>query len=739
MILPAFRTSGTRTSEWRSASGDLVATFHRIVGMGCTCCILGMGAHSAFADTAEAPEVGLEEIIVTAERRAERLQDVPIAVTALTESAIDQLGLTGMKDLSASVPGLDFTRQANGATVYLRGVGNPNGAIGQESSVAMYVDGVYMPSPAGALFSFNNIDRLEVLKGPQGTLFGRNATGGVIQVITKDPSQTTHLDAAVSYANYNTVEGTAYATTGVTSTLATDIAVYGQNRGDGWGRYTVLNKDAFTGSEWDIRNKWLWTPGENTEVRLALDAGETKTLEGLGWHALPGTYLLDGTTYSGRFYDTNDNVPTGSDDKYSGAAVTIHQNLGFARLVSITSLRGINSFYRVDQAATAEPILDPYVSGRSQTLTQEVQLLANPDNKLQWILGAFFFHDDSKYDPVKLVGSGTGGPSSISIFGDEKTNSYAGFGQASYEVLPATDLTLGLRYTEDKRSISGETITPEDGVIGSGAQSASFDKVTWRVALDHKFTPDVMGYISDNRGFKSGLYQVVSYSAPAVRPEVLDAQEVGMKTEFLDRRLRINVAGYHYNYRDLQITIVVPGSQETVNVPGAEVWGADLDFNAKPTNHLSLQGGLNYTHGRYTDFPQGPVYTALPPSAGGGAAATSENLAGNTMVHAPTLTGVIGATYRIETKSGNIDLNGSVTHNSGFFWYPDDNARQPRYDLLNAAIEWTSANGKWGVDVWGRNLSGEQYYSFVSENTFGYVGSPAAPRTFGITLKVNAF
>ena len=682
---------------------------------------------------------GLGDIVVTAQRRDQRLQDVPIALTAVTSDTLTGKGVSGTKDLMMAVPGLDFSRQASGATIFVRGVGSTNGAIGQEPSVALYVDGVYLPSPVGSLFSFNNVERVEVLKGPQGTLFGRNATGGVIQVITRDPSFTPEVQGSISYGNYNTVSGTLYATAPLTDNLTGDISFYGFNRASGWGHNLVDGTPTFKGNEWNVRSKWLWKPGTGTEVRLILDAGRTRSQEGLGWHIQPGTKGVDGSGYPG-FYNTNSDMNDRSIDKSYGASLNIKQDLGFADLVSISAYRRVKGGYSLDQDATPAPVAIDYVYSETRTLTQELQLVSKGSSKLHWIAGAFYFNDKPAFNPILLYGSQLaffGFPTAPDEFKEiirQTTKSYAAFGEATYEIFDRTNLTAGLRWTKDDRTVNGVVTAAPFGLISSGTFDASFSKLTWRLSLDHKFSDDVMGYVSYNRGFKSGLFNLAAYQDPPVKPEVLDAYEAGLKTELFDKRLRFNISGFYYDYQNMQVAIPVPGAQRTFNAAAAELYGIDVDFSARPIPALKIDGGVNWTHSSYTKFPGGPIVTPLP---GGGAATTSGDLAGNTLVHAPKFTANISADYTLDLGDSALDFVASYSYNSGFFWYPDNFQTQPKTNIVNASIGWTAPSKTWGIDVWGRNLLGEKYYSFVSELSSGYMGSPAEPRTYGATLRFS--
>jgi iron complex outermembrane receptor protein len=256
--------------------------------------------------------------------------------------------------------------------------------------------------------------------------------------------------------------------------------------------------------------------------------------------------------------------------------------------------------------------------------------------------------------------------------------------------------------------------------------------MTWRTALDHKFNDDIMAYVSYNRGFKSGLFNNVNPTQKAVYPEVLDAYEVGLKTELFDKKLRLNAAAFYYSYTNIQIQEILAGSQLTLNAAAAHIKGADADFEFRPIRNLSFQGGVSFLDGRYTNFPNAPHLVANP--LGGDTQTTLVNAAGYPTVHTPKFTGDLAATYKIPSSVGDFALSGSYAYNSGFSWFPDDSVRQPAYSLVSAALEWKPLDRSWGVRLWGHNLTGAKYYSYATETTLGNYGSPAAPTTFGITL-----
>ncbi|MHA3791129.1 TonB-dependent receptor [Sphingomonas sp. YL-JM2C] len=677
----------------------------------------------------------IEDIVVTAQRREERLQDVPVAVTAVTGAALERQGITDTRMLTASVPALDYTQQNNGALVYLRGVGTSNGGMGQETSVAIYVDGVYLSVPAGSLFSFNNIARVEVLKGPQGTLFGRNATGGVIQVVTLDPSQATKFNAKVGYGNYDTWEASAYATTGLGDGLAADIAVYARDQRDGWGRNLTLNTDAFDHqNDISIRTKWLWNPGDRTEVRLIGDYSRSRSETGVAWNILPGTRGVDGVTTNPGFYNVTHNFPSASVVEQAGVTLSINHDMDWASLVSISSYRWLDGRFTLDQDATPRRQVDATVDQHATTFSQELQLVSPQAGALRWILGVYFNRDKPEFNPLRVEGLATGAFPFIDINSYQLSHSYAGFGQATLEIADKTHATAGLRYTRDERHVVGTRIAAPSTVLADVNKRANFEKLTWRFALDHEVAADVMVYASYNRGFKSGTFNLSSLPDPAVKPEVLDAYEIGYKTELAGKRLRLNGSFFYYDYKNIQTSqVLATGGQRIVNAPGATIKGFDIDLTAVPFKGLTIQGGLGYTHGRYKDFPNAPFFT---PSANG-AVQSTVNAKGNKTVHTPEITVNASVAYSHETSLGFLDFAVSYAYNDGFFWYPDNVTTQPSYHLVNGSVGWKSLDERYSLTLWSKNLAKERYYSFVSESALGFAGSPAAPRTYGVTFGVK--
>jgi len=681
----------------------------------------------------------LEEIVVTAQRRSENLQKVPVSVTAITAATLAKQGVIDTSSLTLVVPGLDFSRELNGGTPFIRGVGNTTGAIGAEPSVATYVDGVYYPAAIGTLFSLNNIARIEVLKGPQGTLFGRNATGGVIQIITKDPSQTPSLSASLGYGSYNTVDGAAYATMGLTPTLAIDGAINFSNQGDGWGHNLTTGKDAFKTQDFGARSKLVWTPDSRTTVKLTGDYERTHSDVGVSLVFAPGSLGIDGTTTHAGFYNTFGNTPNDSITKQYGAALRVEYDLDWSRLVSISSARKLTSTLDLDSDGTPLTIVDGEISGFDRTLSQEVQLQSAPASRLKWIIGGFLYDDHAAYNPLQINGAAAAPFAYVANYAEQKTRSYAAFGQFTAPIDEATRITAGLRYTSDRREIVANTDLGGAVEIPS-SNEATFNKLTWRFSVDHDFAQDILAYASYNRGFKSGTFNLGAPTDPAVRPEVLDAFEVGLKSELFNHSLRINLSGFYYDYNNIQLSKTVDTANIILNAAKAHIKGLDAEVNEIVSKAISLHLSGAYTDGHYVSFPDAPGYFPNVNASGqptGGNFSIPVDASGNRTIRTPKYTANFGPNYHAETAIGGFDFNVLYYYNSGFFWTADNIFKQPPYSIVNATIAWTGKSGQFGARVWVKNLFNEHYYSYGVEQSFGYQYSPAAPRTIGVTFNVK--
>ncbi|HUB28000.1 MAG TPA: TonB-dependent receptor [Tepidisphaeraceae bacterium] len=750
-------------------------------------------AHAQTADASPSASSSdqVETVTVTANRRSENIQKVPMAISAVSAETAEQIGITDAQSLAQNIPGLNFNRQASQSIPFLRGVGSPVGEAGDEPSVALYVDDVYMPAGSASLADYSDLDldSIEVEKGPQGTLFGRNASGGVIQVHTRNPTDDPEFDVEAGYANYDTWSGSAYATGEIADNLAGNISIYGSNQGDGWGRNITTGEPTYKSWDFGGRVKLLWTPTTRTTVLLNLDHDTTVSGEGvnntptgntaIGAPPFPPFYMPPGSSY----YDTIETNPAYATVRQDGGSIKVTQDLDWARLVSISSYRYTKAVYEENEIPTPINLFNALITTPERTWTQELQLLSPDNSPITWIGGFYYFDDASSFDPLHFTGLAVpgfddlfGNPNGtyLDSFGLDRTHSYAGFGQATMTILPDTHLTTGLRYTDDTKSATAH-IDPGSGVQipelvgGTDTYDAhkQYEKLTARVVLDHEFADDIMGYIGYNRGFKSGFFNdvVLGEGLPPAKPETLDSYTAGAKTEFYDNHLLLNTEAFYYNFQDIQIDEVLGGVTNVTNAAGATIYGLDVDSTAIPMEHLSVTGSVELLDGHYTNFPDGQFFIYQAPTGGNCAFAPFNannctggivpphynpvtgqwNLKGNETIQTPPFSFSLTVAYVIPSSVGPFDVNVNLNHTGNYYAdadngegqvYPSspDNDRQKVLNLLNGSIGWNSDDGRWGARFWAKNITNVEYWSFAIEDAYVTQHSAAPPRTFGITL-----
>lgn len=696
------------------------------------------------ADAADIPvtesaqtSLALEEIVVTAQKRSENLQDVPIAVSAVTGASLAKTGINNVTDLKLAVPTLNLTNSNGYLTSNLRGVGTNALGAGFENPIALYVDGVYYAAAAASLLSLNNIAQVEVLKGPQGTLFGRNATGGLIQITTRDPSESPGAEVNATYANYQTSSLNAYVGGHLTAILAADLAVEYTHQNEGWGTFLQTGgSDYQVTHDIALRSKWILNPLDSTRITLVGDYSENaNTMNAL--QTIPGT--INGfTPAAGPAPNLGYNVGTDFlsyvHTRGYGASLRWDQDISSLKLASISAYRGSQVNYGFDYDATHQALETISVHEPDRQLSQEFQLSSKASGPFTWLAGVYYFHANSGYLPFYLTANDLG--ALIRIHNQQRTESTAGYVQASYKLAEQTSLTLGGRYTEEKRTAySGTTdvlvipLALQLPTTVAANQEAKFSKVTFRASLDHRFNDELFGYVSFNRGFKSGGFNVGTPGSPAYDPETLDAYEIGVKSDVLDKRVRINAAAYYYNYKNIQIQQINLGAITIINGASAHIYGLDLDMQAQATEQLRLTSGIAISHPDFKSFPDCPIGVAS-----GGLPTEPGSCDGNRLPLAAKITASAAADYTIPLAVGSVTANANVYYNSGFYTESDNVFRQPSYVQLGAQVRWTAPGDHFSVGVFGKNLTDRRVINFETTIPNGtHTGFFQAPRTYGVT------
>lgn len=725
-------------------------------------------AQDATPVTAAAPAVnsaGIQEVVVTATRRATRLQKVAATIDVAQAEKLDALNLKDSAGMETLVPGVTVAR-SGGVTPFIRGIGTFNAGF-SESSVGAYIDGIYLPNSTGVLFSFNNIERIEVLKGPQGTLYGRNTTGGLINIITKAPEPVLGMDASVGYASYDTLSQNVYVTGPVTDDVSANIAVYHQKQGRGWSRNVFTGNDAQKSEDTGAYSKVQWKVDRDTKVTLSGLYNRNESSKGWAFAIAPGTYGLDGTPYLGEYKFSNRNDPSAT---YEGsmAALKVEHQFGFADFFSLTGYQYGHQDSFLSQngipgnAVAGQSSADTYISFNNHTFSQEFQLSSKAVNSpFDWIAGAFYYHDNTDV----LTGATTtcvagicaplpGNLPPTLVDTQPTTRSSSVYGDGTYSLSKATRLTLGLRYTREEKGFAG-SVTPRAGfpysattlpasvVLSPAAAglppSVTSSKLTYRALFAQDFSDTVRGYISNNLGFKSGNYNPNSVTNPPVRPELLNATEVGLKSELFERKVNLNLSAFHYKYTDIQVRSnagLPPGSVSVaLNVASALTNGLDAQIDFKPLRGLTFNAGFEYLDAKYQDYPGATCTTPRVPTAAvlGGVASVACNLAGSPLPMSPKYSLVLGFSYELATDVGTFNWVGNDSYKSRYSFVPDNTLQQRPMQIIDTSVKWKLPNSRFDVQLFVKNLTNQyRWVSAQAASTDVYV--PGEPRTVGITL-----
>lgn len=720
-----------------------------LIGPVAACAVIACSSNAVAQDAADQ----VAEITVTAQKRGERLQEVPIAVSAFSGKALADAGITSATELDKVTPGLTATQGGGLVQPFLRGVGNAVISVGNESSTALYIDGVYYSRLPAVFFELSDVERVEVLKGPQGTLFGRNASGGLIHVITREPGNAWESNVSVGYGNYDSVRFSGFAGGPIAEGVKLSLSGIYKNQGDGFGTNMTTGQDVYRDESFAIRGKLLVDIGDRTTAKIAADYTWGKSdIDPLSPYvgSTTGNPVPPFFAYPDPgFYNSRGNLNNVRRDKGWGSSLTVAHDLDSIQFTSITAYRD-DKGHDPDAEGDYTPVEFSHADLRymNRTFTQEFQIWSAKSDSFDWIVGLYYLWTKGGYVPARISGAAFGG-AIIDIFGEQTINSYSTFGQGTYHITPTTNFTVGLRYSIDKVKAIGFTdITIPDVVFIPGAPvmpGKDFKKLTYKASIDHKLAQDIMAYASYSRGYKSGTFNTIPVSTVVARPEVVDAYEIGLKTQFFDRKVRLNLSAFYYDLKNPQVQIVDGPSIEVENADSARIKGIEFEAEAVVARGLTMNAGVAYTHAKYRSYanavfvdPNPNVDPTLGPVGGDGPAQAGD-ASGNWMPRTPKITLNAGANYHVDARFGGIDLDVNYYYNDGFFWQPDNRLRQKSYNIVNAGIGFTFPEADYKVRLWGKNLSSDKYYTSALQNTgpAGDVATPGAPRTYGVTLSAS--
>jgi iron complex outermembrane receptor protein len=713
---------------------------------------------------------GLEEVVVTAQRRAENVQDLAISITAFTSDSLRELGYSDLKEIAGQTPGLN----ANGSIgdsnpiFTIRGIGLNDTFSNNNPSTSVYVDEVLLPFSPMLSMQLFDLERVEVLKGPQGTLYGRNTTGGAINLISVKPAQETSAFVRLDYGRYDRGEIEAAIGGPLTDTLSGRLAVIAVNQSDGWQTNAFTGQTIGDKEQYAARAQLAWEPSERTDVLLRLnwgsDESDNQLREHVGSYSAPFSFTPCAATLEGRrdegncvdflgYFDPTPDRRTVEDsslygherdaDTWSGGLTISYDFDAF----TLTSVTGYSEFDRVlgddsDGAALIE--LDSQFSDDIESFTQELRLSSSGDSPLTWVAGVYYSDDTIDGDILQALDQHIF-LTRVDTNWTQKTESYAAFGQFDWAITDHWSLIAGLRYTDEDKSIRYDAFdlnpfgtsqflpTPVAGIHNE----ISNDNVSGKLGVDFHVNDDVMLYASASRGFKSGGFKAAIAFNPSeldpFEPEELDAYEIGVKSTLADGRLRLNAAAYYNDWRDFQAFITENRSGINVivlsNAGDAEVKGFETEIAFAPVAGLDVTLGANWMDTEITKFNTVP----------GAVDAT-----GNELANAPEW--MVNATARYEFAVGGGNTRAYVLaagryQDSQFFTVTNNpQASQPSYSTIDARIGLRDADGRWEASLYGRNLSDELYITQAYDNYPGIFPSQyflSEPRTYGLSVQFN--
>lgn len=720
-------------------------------------------AQDAAPQTPQAEQAStIDDIIVTARRREETLKDVPVAVSAYSSEALELKGAADITELTRSTPSLTMqpARGSNSTLIsFIRGVGQQDPLWGFEPGVGLYFDDIYVARPQAAVLDIFDIERIEILRGPQGTLYGRNTIGGALKYVTKridadEPEG--HIRG--SYGSYNQRDVIASAELPFSETFGVSAAVARYLR-DGYGTNQNTGNDHYNKDVTAARVSAEWTPTDSLFFRLAGDIVQDNSNARHGHRELAP--IPDDA------YDTQAGAGDRNRVEARGVSLTGEWNANdWLTLKSVTAYRDGRTRGNIDFDNLAFPFLDIPAAYDDNQFSQEFQALMNGD---RWSAVAGVYYLDASASGAFDTVLGLLNATTLTA-GSVDTESYAVFGDFSYDVTDALSVSVGGRFTHDEKTgtvfrqgytgirspyFGNTAAIPAATTLTDYTATRSFEKFTPRVSLSYKLNADLTTYVSWGQGFKSGGFDmrgdasVYPDTVNGYEPETVETLELGLKGSLWDRRVNFATAIFDSSYEDQQITTQYPTATTTIasvvdNVGSSSIRGWEFEGSFRMTDNLTLTGMLSYIDAEFNEFlayiPTGPLNSSCPTQPGCVVDVSDQRDFQNT----PEWTGSLGLNYTHYMADGSsIAFLPSAAYrgDSQMFEVAQPLLDQGAYWLYDASLVWTSASDRLTVGLHGKNLTDERYkvggYDFSS---FGALAGSTvsafygAPQTFTATV-----
>ncbi len=722
------------------------------------------------AHAAEEQHQTLEEVVVTAERRATSINEVPLAISAVSGETLAAQNIVEFSQVASSLPGVNFSSIAQIPRIFIRGVGLDALAPGAEPRVAVYTDEVYNARVAGAFSSFYDLNRIEVLRGPQGTLYGRNATAGAINIITRDPGSELNGYGKLAVGNFGYVQAEGAVGGPLSDTVSGRLAFQTTDH-TGWGH------DISTGSPIDdqhkrsVRGKLVIKASDSVTIRLGADYTTQDDAGGGAFHFIhnaPGynaVGLADGFAVPENVRDVAGVQPHFKLHNY-GAVAQIDAALGESTLTSITGYRHVDSYLIQTSDGTTGNYAPTQFEEKSKSVTQELRFRTT-FGKVDALVGAYYFHEENSaltLSPLhwRLFGVDFCALASLpqpcdprsqrflaqayDAGGDQKTDAYAFFTQETVHLTDRLGLDLGMRYSSEKRSESehfqfdlsrlytgsltyDEFGSPRFVSAATQNQARKWTSTDWKANLHFQLSENVLLYVTSGTAFKSGGFNLGGMQAPFV-PEEIKTMEVGMKFESSDHRINATLSAFHYDYKNLQVNFTVQNQILTANAAKAKVDGVEFEITALPVDDLQVNFNASILDGKYKEYatedPGRPNLGML-------------DLSGNKLQYAPDLKLNGSIAYTVHTSVGTFTPRVAATWTSKQYMsqFNLPFVAQDGYVLTNVFLDFDAGNGL-TASAFVMN-AGDKQYTIAQNQTSLFIGNQifgqwGAPRTFGLSL-----
>ena len=717
-------------------------------------CSMTVAAADGFAANDNEEKPPLEEIVVTAQLREQSLQDVPISIKVLGAAEIADKRIDDIVDIGYEAPGLSVysfvPRQVN---LSIRGAASLNDSPGVEQSVAMFLDGVYIGQTGFFSFDLFDVERIEVLKGPQGTLFGRNVTGGGLNITTTTPPDAFDASFEGTVGNYGQGDIKGVVGGPLSDTLAGQIA-FSSKTSDGFYTNIIDGRDVEAQDAFSVRGKLRYDV--NDAVQLILSAEHARDeLQGIGFGLTGDPLPYMGTEAFGPDDDVTLNFLGGVDNETWAYTGTITGDTNIGTITSITAYREGDNYLAADADGTPVVHLDLSDDDQIEQFSQELRL-AGQANNIQYVGGLYFVNIKHKRVENRVFDGAPGSLFELALWDggpvlevqgqDIETKSYAAYGEITYAFEQGLSLTAGIRYTKDEKT--GTSFCSSEGVFLlcpspalTISHDGSWDAVTPRFVAQYEFSDDFMAYGSISRGFKSGGFPLNIFDPDPqadFKPEYADNYEVGIKSRLWDRRLQTNLAIFRTDFTDLQVLQQNPEGQIfAANAGEAQTQGVELDLNVAVTNAFYVYGSYTYLDSELKSL-----------------AFEGVDLSGNTARATPEHSFNVGAEYtrNLPGDAGEVAMRTNVLYRSRYFLSIDNNPnRTAKLDnIVNAGISYTTPGERWEFSLWGKNLTDKRTFVtiadrglFIQEAADRFAGERTwtgrfnEPRTWGATVRWN--